>query len=125
MIEKVNIINKVGRNIFKIRPEKYVLFESPWGSYSGSSVKTFKAEINPEISILIGEELEVDASIYLENTGTTDLNFFTGEKMEENIGIDLSPGEEASLFLNEIGSGNSLSVENMSQTKIGAYLVKI
>ncbi len=122
---KVNTINKVGRNIFKDRPEKYVLFESPWGSHSNNSVKTYKAEINAETSIIIAEELDLDLLIYLENTGTTELNFFTGEKMAENIGVDLSPGEEATLNLNEIGNGNSLSVENTSHNKMGSYLVKI
>ena len=63
--------------------------------------------------------------IYLENMGVTELKFFTGEKSEENIGVVLSPGEEATLNLNEIGNENNLIVENLSTNKKGEYLVKI
>jgi len=61
----------------------------------------------------------------MENTGETDLVFFTGTKTEENPGITLSPGEEATLELQEIGTGNNLSLENLSHNKTGEYTVKI
>ena len=57
-------------------------------------------------------------------TGETDLVFFTGIKNEENTGIKLNPGEEASLNLHEIGDSNNVAVENLSHNKTGDYLVK-
>ena len=69
------------------------------GSYSGANVETY--------------------------TGETDLVFFTDIKSEENAGITLSPGEESTLDLQEIGEGSDLSVENLSHNNSGAYTVKI
>ena len=125
LVDYVNNVNKIGRIVFKNDPAKYVLFESPWGSHSGSDVKTYKGELDPEGVGLIAEDLNTDDSIYMENTGETDLVFFTDIKSEENAGIPLSPGEEATLNLSEIGSGNNLSVENLSHNKTGEYIVKI
>ena len=125
LVTYVNKINKVGRIVFKDDLTKYVLFESPWGSHSGPNVESYKGEIQPSANLLLAEELDVDFSIYMENTGETDLVFFSGIKSEENPGITLSPGEEATLNLQEIGDGDNLSVENLSHNKTGAYTVKI
>ena len=125
LYDTVNKINKVGRTIYKNDPVNYVLFESPWDSHSGSNVETYKGELQPSAHLVLAEELDADLSIYMENTGETDLLFYTGLNSEENSGITLSPGEEATKDLQEIGEGNSLSVENLSDNKSGEYTVKV
>ena len=121
----VNKVNKVGRMMYKDDPANYVLFETPWGSHSGTNITIYKGDIQPSANLILAEGLDADSSIYMENTGETDLLYSSGIITTDHPGITLSPGEESTLDLSEIGAGDNLSVENLNSTKTGEYTVKI
>lgn len=119
----VNTINKMGRNLFRELPANYVKFKSPWPKSGGKQSQEFRGELYSGQTVLIADNLKPDAELYLEHTGGGDLLFFTGVYSADVSGIRLSAGEEATVYLSELGTGTDLSVKNVDERKSGAYLV--
>ena len=57
----VNKVNKVGRMMYKDDPANYVLFETPWGSHSGTNVTIYKGEIQPGANLLLSEGFDANS----------------------------------------------------------------
>lgn len=124
LIDITNIINETGRIVYRDNPAELVLFESPWNYSHRQNNKVFKDEIAPDNTVTVAEELDPEMEIIIENTGRTDLEFYSGVYKDETPSIVLNEGNETIIKLTDIGDGNNINVKNLSPDTKGSYRVE-